>query len=79
MVERIGNPQSRLGSFGFRYITWDVTYTDGTRGKLCQADSNGRYFVDTGTHEAYYRDRDACLQALYYYKKDGVLIREGKL
>ncbi len=77
-VEKIGNAQSRLGAFGFRYTTWTVKFTDGTSGKLCQNEKTKKYFVDTGSHEAYYKSRAACIKALYYYKKEGKLIKEGK-
>lgn len=79
-VKNIGTPQTgRLQMFGFKYTSWTVTFVDGTKGTLCQDEQNSRYFVDTLTSRAYYRDRDSCLKALYFWANGKGLISDGKL
>lgn len=78
-VKEIAEPQKdRSQMFGFKYTSWSIKFTDGTRGTLCQDQSNGRYFVDTATSRAYYEDRESCIKAVYYWEKENRLVSEGK-
>jgi hypothetical protein len=78
-VKKVGDPQTgRLQMFGFKYTSWTITFTDGTKGTLCQDEQNNRYFVDTATSRAYYEDRESCIKAVYYWEKENRLIKEGK-
>ncbi|MGF1533000.1 MAG: hypothetical protein ACFCUI_04815 [Bernardetiaceae bacterium] len=78
-IRKIGEPQTgRLQTFGFKYTSWPITFTDGTKGNLCLGEENGKYFVDTFTGRAYYKSREACIKALYYWQKESRLISEGR-
>jgi len=78
-IRKIGDPQTgRLQMFGFKYTSWSITFTDGTKGTLCQDEQNSKYFVDTLTGRAYYKSREACIKAVYFWEKENRLIKEGK-